>query len=191
MGKWSRVMSTPTYKRLDYTGRQVNGWTVLGLAEYIGAPIYKQIWKCKCECGEEVEVLSQNITSGRSKGCPACVGTRYSKNKNPNWRGQGEIPGTYLYHIQMNAQSREIGVVVTAEEIDELWKHSNGRCALSGMPIELGSTASLDRKDSTQPYTLDNLQWVHKIVNHMKNKYPESVFIDVCHRVAEHTKRWD
>ena len=29
----------------------------------------KVIWKCKCICGKEVEVLSTNLTTGRTKSC--------------------------------------------------------------------------------------------------------------------------
>lgn len=29
----------------------------------------KVVWKCKCICGKEVEVLSTNLTSGRTKSC--------------------------------------------------------------------------------------------------------------------------
>ena len=29
----------------------------------------KVVWKCKCVCGKEVEVVSTNLTSGRTKSC--------------------------------------------------------------------------------------------------------------------------
>lgn len=29
----------------------------------------KVVWKCKCICGKEIEVLSTNLTSGRTKSC--------------------------------------------------------------------------------------------------------------------------
>ena len=188
MGKWSRVITSPTFKGEDYTGKVVNEWTVLELSWYKGAPTYRQFWNCRCQCGRVCEVLAQNITSGRSRGCSKCLGDRQSKNNNPNWKGSGDIPGTYIYRIHGNAKSRGLSVDVIPEDIQQLWEKSGGHCALSGMVIELGSTASLDRIDSSLPYTKGNLQWVHKTVNHMKNNYAESVFIDICRCVADHTK---
>ena len=71
------------------------------------------------------------------------------------------------------------------------------------MPIVLGdisadhrrvtgrTTASIDRIVSRYPngqpadYTLDNIQWVHKTINRMKNKYSDAVFIRFCEHVAK------
>lgn len=48
-----------------------------------------------------------------------------------------------------------------------------------------GGTASLDRKDNTRGYTLNNVQWVHKDVNIMKNTFDRDYFVSMCRRVAE------
>ena len=62
-------------------------------------------------------------------------------------------------------------------------------CALSGVKLIMPTsknkaTASLDRIDSTKDYTLDNVQWVHKDINRMKNVYTQEYFIEMCKRVA-------
>jgi hypothetical protein len=64
---------------------------------------------------------------------------------------------------------------------------------LSGVDIFFGNqydkdetTASLDRKDSGKGYTLDNVQWVHKRVNIMKNIISDMEFIEWCKKVANH-----
>ena len=68
------------------------------------------------------------------------------------------------------------------------------RCSLSGLPIRLptdtydkASTASLDRIDSSKGYIPGNVQWVHKKINMMKNRLPDSEFIALCAAVVKHS----
>jgi hypothetical protein len=66
-----------------------------------------------------------------------------------------------------------------------------GKCALTGWEINMNytnCTASLDRIDSTKPYDVDNIQWVHTMVNMCKNKYPQDRFIEMCTAVADKVK---
>jgi len=86
-------------------------------------------------------------------------------------------------------------VEVTVQEAWELFELQDGRCALTGLPLSMprrfkefaACTASLDRRDNTGGYTRDNIQWVHKDVNMMKNKFDQNYFISMCRRVAEHS----
>ena len=52
---------------------------------------------------------------------------------------------------------------------------------------------TIDRIDSSKGYTVDNVQWVHKDINLMKNHFSESQLIDFCQRILdkhnERTKR--
>jgi len=50
------------------------------------------------------------------------------------------------------------------------------------------NTASLDRIDSTKGYTIDNVQWVHTIVNRMKWNTDENEFIKWCDDIYEYNK---
>lgn len=47
-------------------------------------------------------------------------------------------------------------------------------------------TASLDRIDSQQGYNSNNIQFVHKDVNMIKQIYTQDYFIKMCKLVAEH-----
>lgn len=51
---------------------------------------------------------------------------------------------------------------------------------------QIETTASLDRIDSDQGYILGNIQWVHKIVNIMKQDTVQSEFIGWCRAVVAH-----
>jgi hypothetical protein len=48
------------------------------------------------------------------------------------------------------------------------------------------TTASLDRIDSDKGYAEDNVQWVHKKINSMKQTMRDELFIEMCKRVAAH-----
>ncbi len=87
-----------------------------------------------------------------------------------------------------NAGSRNIKFDILEDEIWELLKKQNYKCALSGINIYFNhtkdKTASLDRIDSTKGYIKNNIQWVHKDINKMKMDFPENKFIYLCKMVS-------
>ncbi len=75
--------------------------------------------------------------------------------------------------------------------IEQMFKSFNGKCALTGWEISIGyknETASLDRIDSCKPYSQDNIQWVHAMVNMCKNKYDQNRFVEMCKAIADKVK---
>lgn len=138
---------------------------------------------CKCSCGTVKVVALCNLKSGKSTRCGKCYGKSISKSNHYNWRGVGVIPGTYLNQINISAESRGLLVSVTPEYLNSIF---DGTCALSGLKISFEeSTASLDRIDSTLGYVVGNVQWVHKDINIMKNKYTQDYFVYLCSKVKE------
>lgn len=53
----------------DLTGKVVNKLTVV---EYVGAIKGYHMWKCRCECGEEVTKRTGDLNSGKPKSC-GCI----------------------------------------------------------------------------------------------------------------------
>lgn len=47
-------------------------------------------------------------------------------------------------------------------------------------------TASVDRIDSTKGYTPDNVQWVDKRINFMKQHFSQVEFVELCCLVSKH-----
>jgi len=158
----------------------------------------------ECKCGKIELKLSTHLIRENTHMCVQCAAYESSKN---SFKGVGEISYAYWKQLQRGAagekskrQSRKIRKFeITIEEAWELFLKQNRRCALSGVPIQFitigrgnkqliktKQTASLDRIDSTKDYTIDNVQWVHKDVNRMKNIFDEQYFIDMCINIANY-----
>lgn len=88
------------------------------------------------------------------------------------------------------ASGRNLAIDITLEGIWDMYIGQDRKCALSGLPIYFGetgtcpTTASLDRIDSSKGYIKGNVQWVHKRINIMKNRFSQDEFVAFCRAVA-------
>jgi hypothetical protein len=149
-------------------------------------------WMCKCDCGKTKDVLGTHLLSGKTKSCGCAMYPSGSDSK--LWKGHGEINGSFFSDIRRGAAGgkgrRSIPFSITIEYIWKIWQSQKGKCALSGIEIELPrtnsvrGTASLDRIDSGCGYVEGNIQWVHKDVNLMKGKLGQDRFLKLCHLIA-------
>ena len=178
----------PIYKGKDYTGLKINNWKILGPIECIrtSGRNYHTKWLCQCECGSPTKWINkENIIKGLSSGCKECYTSRHSGSSNPNWKGHKNIPASLVSRIKFGAESRGIKYSLSNDYLDSLWIESKEQCSLSGLSIEIGTTASLDRIDSSKGYSRGNVQWVHKNINLMKRSIDQAEFIDICRQVAD------
>lgn len=117
------------------------------------------------------------------------------RENNPAWKGYDLISGAFFQTIKNSANRRGIIFDIDIESINDLYKSQNGKCALSRLDIFLPTsdehystgnyTASLDRIDSLKGYTIDNVQWVHKWINRMKQNLQENEFLYLCNCVVQ------
>ena len=129
--------------------------------------------------------------------------TRTFTRENNKWTGSGSglVSGTLMTYLKRKAKERDLDFQVTAEQLWQLFNDQDERCALSGVKITLTRdinhqnnldktkmSASLDRIDNTKGYTIDNVQWVHKILNAMRRQYSVEEFVKWCKLVAENNK---
>jgi hypothetical protein len=109
-----------------------------------------------------------------------------------NYTGTSFFPGRMTYGWRYSAQKRGHDWLLTNEQLDAQYSAQNGRCALTGLKMTTGAKglygASLDRIDSSQGYGAGNVQFVCKVVNMMKNKLPEPVFVQLCTTIATHSR---
>jgi hypothetical protein len=155
-------------------------------------------WHCLCECGETVDVVRDSLINQTTKSC-GCIKRGKKGPNNHYWSGHGLISGTLFGKAKASATKRGMSFDVTIEEINDLFYRQDGKCALTGLDLKIKSsnkrsgqtsiTASLDRIDSCLGYTIDNVQWVHKDINMMKNKFDEDYFIEMCSLVSKNERR--
>ena len=177
----------------NLVGRKFGKLTVLSLAPRKNNLVY---WFCECDCGKSVTIRTGSLLSGNTKSCGCINPTTAPGNKSCHWKGYEEISGYFLCRLRRCAQSRGIEVDITLENIWDIYLKQNKTCALSSVPIvfnnkrrESAGSVSVDRIDSNKPYTPDNIQLVHKIVNKMKQDFPEDQFVMFCHLIAENNKK--
>ena len=84
------------------------------------------------------------------------------------------------------ARERNIEFNITYNETVNKYLEQDGKCALCGEDIFFvpTRTASIDRIDSNEPYVVSNIQWVHKVINKMKNDLDKDLFIEMCKKVS-------
>lgn len=168
----------------EYLGKTLGNWSVIGTGFSVGK---HRAFVVRCKCGAHGKINKASIVRGLSTKCKNC--RALAGDKNPKWRGHKDVP-QHTYSIMCRAAAvRGIPVEVTIEDLQEQYEKQGGRCALTGLPIRIGSLktgreASVDRIDNARGYTKDNIQWVHKDVNLMKNKFNEDYFYGMCKLVV-------
>ena len=146
--------------------------------------------KIKCDCGKEQCVPCPNWVRKEYKRCRPC---QLIGSNNYAWTGYGEIKGQYFCKLKMEAKFRKLTYKVSKKYLWDLFLKQNRKCALSGLPIQFTinkceRTASLDKINSSEGYEKGNVQWIHKMVNVMKNGFKEEDFLRFCKLIYEYNR---
>lgn len=182
-------------KITNHVGKQYGLLTVESLAGVTSKG--HKLWNCICKCGKNVKRTGTSMIRSKNSSC-GCFSK--SGSDHSNWKGIGDISGDYWYnHIIRSANGSKIGNHVRNSKtltIDmkfgwDLFLKQDRKCALSGLTLsfpkknnDINYTASLDRIDSTKGYIEGNVQWVHKHINIMKNKFDNTYFIQICKLIS-------
>lgn len=113
-------------------------------------------------------------------------------DKHGDWTGYGDITGKFWSYVNISARRRNMKLWISKKEAWELFVKQDGKCALTGRDLILRQdvknlaevTASLDRIDSSKGYTIDNVQWIHKVVQLMKHIFSQEQYIQICYDVT-------
>lgn len=183
------------FKPEEYTGKTY-GKMVINQAFKEGSRYFAQ---CKClACGNDFTARLDSVISPEREACGCQRSPINSDNK--NWRGHGEISHTQYTRVRQGALSRDCAnrkmpFEISIEYMWDLFLKQNRKCALSGVELSFSSkaklkdgTASLDRIDSSRGYIEDNVQWVHKLVNIMKQAMTDDDFISWCQKIVIHNQ---
>lgn len=102
----------------------------------------------------------------------------------------------FRYHLR-KAKSRNKTCTLTLQDLKYTWDSQSGICAYTGIKLKDWShksssnsfyTASLDRIDSNKGYIKENIQFVSRNVNFMKNNLLHDETIELCKIIANYWK---
>ena len=143
------------------------------------------LWHCKCDCGNSCETTGTRLRSDSKKSC-GCLFLEFYEKQGKRHK---EISGAFWCSYRNHAKHLRREFSITMKEAWEIWENQNGYCALSGVQLKFAQcsakggfalqTASMDRIDSTLGYFKENVQWVHKEVNFMKQAHTDQKFIEL------------
>ncbi len=175
----------------DKTGKRYGRLIAIRNLGHIDRRYY---WECKCDCGNIIKVATGHLTTGHTQSCGCYKSDVVSHNK---YKGGKYITGEEFNGVFRGAEQRQIDFHITIEEIDNLYERQNKCCALSNRSIRFNDrrinhpqgkivrgSASIDRIDSDEPYTIDNIQLLHKEVNMAKQSLSQQDFISLCREVT-------
>lgn len=160
-------------------GERINNWEIIQ-SDVIRKNGRKYVLvRCTCGSGTEYLLPYHHYIDKQSLGCREC--SKHFTNK-----GVGEISGSFWALVKSGASKRNIPFELDINDAWGLYLQQKSLCAISGVDISFApttnkkdrkyQTASLDRIDSSKGYTINNVQWVHKDVNIMKNKFSMEYF---------------
>ena len=84
-------------KANDLTGKRYNRWTVLRRSG--STKNGHAVWLCRCDCGQEREVLANNLRRGESVSCGCFKVEERAKihgSRHPKWKGGRRIENGYV-----------------------------------------------------------------------------------------------
>lgn len=164
-----------------YLGHEIGGITLL---RELGVRDGRMWVECLCsQCERLFEAKFHNIYKGQYKSC-GCqrFGTKSQGNR---WQGRGEISKSYFSSLERGANTRNLDFSISIEQVWELFLKQEKKCALSKIPLSFSTTrkshdgtASLDRINPKIGYNIENVQWVHKDLNYMKQSMTNEEFLN-------------
>ena len=94
--------------------------------------------------------------------------------------------------ITSNSNRRNL----TVSQLLKILKRQDYRCALTGEEMtcirgqgNVPTNASMDRISAGGEYTIDNIQLVCRVINHLRGNNSVLDFINWCQKVADHSRR--
>ena len=178
-----------SHSYINLIGKRFGKLTVIGKdEEYYISPKHKNKyirWICECDCGNTHSVMVGTLNAKKATQCKECYYKSYSLN--------GYISNRYIARIKRNAKKRNLyfDKKIDREYLWNLFLKQNKKCALSNLSIHFaktikqqdcnrGTTASIDRIDSSIGYELDNIQLTVNPFNHFKNSYTLEEYYRMC-----------
>ena len=176
----------------------------------------KKLGKCICHnCNVEFEKplteIKRSEKIGRKHFCNrACAGKynlknfgdkRFDYDISQHSGNRKDIYTKFKYHFRniiKRNKTRDIEISITIDDLKEQWEKQNGICEFTGIKLEISSysrieknpiySASLDRIDSSIGYTKDNIRWISRAINWMKNDMSDEMTWELINILVQNKK---
>lgn len=191
VSNYERTVNTPI-KVGDKFGR----WTVLSINIKDKSDNNRYKVLVQCECGNTSLVRPSFLITGKAFGCKHCVNKvnyptfrKSRRNIDPSLKGLSSIWLSSIKNYSKRGLYRTLPIEITLNDLLDQLELQNFKCPYTGIVLNVlhlskeESNASVDRIDSQKGYTKDNIQWVYKKINRMKNSMPEGEFLDICKQI--------
>lgn len=150
----------------------------------------------KCSCGTIGYVRADRLRAGLTLGCKHCQQqTYYPETRISSAKHYNGLHIIFLRRLSnpdnLKRGNKIIEINLSIEDLYDLLIKQEFKCALTGIKLNVlhiqpgDSNASIDRIDSNKGYVKDNIQWVIKDVNKMKNDLNQDYFIHMCKLIAQ------
>jgi len=171
-------------KYYKYIGQKISVWNIKDINSIIYKTGRQLKFHCICDNGHIQDISCKKLFDKNIPICKQCID--YNKKY---------IPQTKWYSIEQGAKKRGLEFSIDKKTAENLLIKQDFCCAISGAKIKFGrnnfveeNTASLDRIDSNKGYIEGNIQWVHKVVNVMKQCLSDKELISWCKLIVEKNK---
>ena len=141
----------------------------------------------RCHCGKSFQAKPLVFLYKITSSC-GCLSVHNKKGKDTSrWTGYECISGRQWQGIKHNANIRNIEFNISIEQSFNKLISQDFKCIYSGEPLYFPETnrmrelkgygASIDRKNSKEGYSINNIQWVCPIIQNMKFDLSEDSFL--------------
>jgi hypothetical protein len=156
----------------------------------------------QCDCGRVKDIPFGDLRQSKSCGSKDCIHSAnaiqaaasilYKDDENGFF-----VKGRAWEGFKRGAREREIDFNLSLEEVGSKFKQQNGKCFLTGVSLDPGKdisssnerTWSLDRINSDGAYEINNIVFLHKFINILKNKFDNETIIQVANAIARNHPR--
>lgn len=174
----------------DLTGKIFYKLTVLGFSgkykEYGSRKQRHRLWLCKCECGKEKLIPTNQLNNGKHKSCGCFLLQYRSINaRKPNQ----QAAKTQIYcAYRSGAKRRNIEFNLDKEDFEKLISQKCVYCNIEPQTTIKKISGSysyngIDRVDNSKGYTLDNVVTCCETCNRAKLQMSKEEFLDWIKRV--------